>query len=124
LADTEKAIAEINELTRLSKEKLEQDESIGIDAEDVGELTIVGYKSVDYKKALKLRRINQAYLRDIDTTAPSELKQVLPLLEELGVTVKSKQTGNKVYGKIIDKFAAFGSWAKVVTDILHYTGHI
>jgi hypothetical protein len=124
MVDTEKAMTDIKELIKASKEKLEQDESIGIDAEDVGELTIVGYKSVDYKKALKLRRINQANLAKINAIAPSTLKQVIPLLEELGVMVRSKQTGLKAYEKILDKFVAFGSWAKVVTDILHYTGHL
>jgi hypothetical protein len=126
MADTKKAIEEINEIIRLAIEKIGQEESIGIELGGrIGKLTIDNYTSVDFKKAIMSNaEIDEAILRNIHATAPSELKQILPLLEELKTMVTLKEKNPKFYEKIADKFIAFGSWAKVVLDILHYTGHI
>jgi hypothetical protein len=124
LADTEKAIIEITELIRETKEKLEQNESIGLDVADVGELTIEDYTSKGYNKAAKVRNTKTVYLKNIEATAPSDLKEVVPILEEILTTLHSKQESKGKLEKFIDKLATFGTWATLVYNILHTSGHI
>ncbi len=123
MADTERAVSEIDELIKLAQLKIEQDDSIGIDAEDVGNLTIGKAKMNGYKTPVKLRNVGEAKIEVIEGTAPDELSQIIPLLMELRAEVKVKQKDKKVYEKIIDKFAAFGGWASVILNLLHYTGY-
>jgi hypothetical protein len=88
-------------------------------------LSMDSFSSGGYKKATPFKgKIGEAVLANIDATAQNDAKEILHVLEELKNAVQKKETKTQVYQKIAYKFVSYGSWDKLILDLLQYTGHI
>jgi hypothetical protein len=101
-----------------------QNENIGLDIEEVEDLRVRDYTSKGYSTAARVRKVKKASFENVDSTAPSDLERIIPVLKEIFETIGRNETHRGTLRGIIDKLAPYGSWFTLVYTILHNTGYI
>lgn len=76
----------------------------------------------NYAKVAEIEDSSDINFGDIESTAPSDLKKIRPILESIVKAIQSEEKPKHSLTNLISKLGPFGSWATLLYTILHNGG--